>query len=163
MNELHVIMTKVRQPFLAAFKLILLTFFLYTTSAVAQDKSVFSLEKERYRVIAVKNDTNQIESVSNIAELTRPTTIYLPNAFTPDQDDNNDRFGAVGINVEKYELRIFNRWGELIFESNRIENKWDGRHQGQPVPDGVYVYTLVAKELVSGKNITKTGTVTLLL
>lgn len=156
-------MNLAQSPFSVVCKVILMALFVLTTSANAQDKSSFSLEKERYRVVAVKQDTKRVESISNIVELVKSTTVYLPNAFTPDHDGANDRFGVVGINVEEYELKIFNRLGELLFESRDITNKWDGTHLGKPVPDGVYVYTLVAKELVTGKNISKTGTVTLLL
>jgi len=144
-------------------KLILLALFIIVKVGSAQNKPSYSNEKEVFRVVAIKDDSRRIESISNTIEFERPTTIYLPNAFTPDHDGSNDQFGAVGINVEEYQLKIFNRWGELIFESSDIAYKWDGSHKGQPVPDGVYVYTLVAKELVTGKRISKTGTVTVLL
>jgi gliding motility-associated-like protein len=144
-------------------KLILLALFTIAKVGSAQNNPTYSNEKEVFRVVAIKDDLNRIESVSNTIELERPTTIYMPNAFTPDHDGSNDQFGAVGINVEEYHLKIFNRWGELIFESSDIAYKWDGTHKGQLVPDGVYVYTLFAKELVTGKRISKTGTVTILL
>tara|TARA_R110002049_G_scaffold20846_10_gene76627 strand:+ start:793 stop:1263 length:471 start_codon:yes stop_codon:yes gene_type:complete len=138
-------------------------FLFYSATVRSQNSTTYSTEKEQYRVVAVKEATDRVESISNVVELIKPTTAYLPNAFTPDQDGTNDRFGVVGINVAEYQLKIFNRWGELIFESSDIANKWDGTHNGNLVPDGVYVYTLFAKELTTGKRITKTGTVTLLL
>lgn len=137
--------------------------FLFSKASFAQMSAIHSIGKENYRVLAIKNDTVRLESVSNSVELTKSTTIYLPNAFTPDQDGVNDKFGAIGINADNYELKIFNRWGELLFESSRIEHKWDGTHEGKPVPEGVYVYTLFAKEKATGKVINRSGTVTLLL
>jgi gliding motility-associated-like protein len=143
--------------------LFLLTFCICSTEILAQSIASYSEGKESYRVIAMNQSNETIESVSNSVELIRSTTVYFPNAFTPDNDGANDQFGAVGINVEEYQLKIFNRWGELLFESQDISSKWDGTFKGTPVPDGVYVYTFFAKELVTGKPISKTGTVTLLL
>ncbi len=68
--------------------------------------------------------------------------LYFPNAFTPNRDGLNERFAPVGNLVETYQLRIFNRWGELIFESNDIALGWDGTYKGNTVPDGVYVYVI---------------------
>ena len=136
---------------------------MFHIGANAQTKASYSKGKENYRVVAIKEDTSRIESISNTVELIKSTTIYFPNAFTPDQDGANDTFGAVGLNVEKYELKVFNRWGELLFESNNISDKWDGTHKGKRVPDGVYVYTFFAREVATGKSLSKSGTVTLLL
>lgn len=141
----------------------LLLFVFHIGGANAQTKASYSIGKENYRVVAIKEDTNRIESVSNAVELAKSTTIYFPNAFTPDNDGANDTFGAVGLNAEEYELKIFNRWGELLFESNNITNKWDGTHNGKLVSDGVYVYTFFAREAATGKKISTSGTVTLLL
>jgi gliding motility-associated-like protein len=139
-----------------------LSSFIFSMGVNAQNTTSSSIENENYRVVALKHDNSRIESISNTAELLNPSTFYLPNAFTPDQDGSNDKFGAVGINVEKYELKIFNRWGELLFESNDITHKWDGTHNGSAVPVGVYVYTFFAIEMTTRRNISKTGTVTLL-
>jgi gliding motility-associated-like protein len=149
------------RSFFIFFSLVL---FLFVSSmgVNAQNKSSYSIEKENYRVVAVKHDSKRTESISNTAELLNPSTSYFPNAFTPDQDGSNDKFGAVGINVEKYELKIFNRWGELLFESNNITHKWDGTHNGTAVAVGVYVYTFFAIEMTTRRSISKTGTVTLL-
>jgi gliding motility-associated-like protein len=59
--------------------------------------------------------------------------IYFPSAFTPDGDGLNDVFGAAGIvpGIKKFKLVIFNRWGQKVFESNRIEDKWDGTYKGK--------------------------------
>jgi gliding motility-associated-like protein len=156
-------MTAASNNFFLYIGCLLLALISFSNEITAQSKPTYSVDKPVYRVVAVKNDTARVESISNTAELLKPSTLYLPNAFTPDRDGSNDTFGAVGINVEKYELKIFNRWGELLFESNDINHKWDGTHKGSLVQDGVYVYTFYAKELTTGKNISKTGTVTLLL
>lgn len=70
--------------------------------------------------------------------------IYIPNAFTPNNDGINDILFVLG-NDEccKFEvLKIFNRWGEKVFETNDINIGWDGTHHGQLVDIGVFVYFL---------------------
>ncbi|MFT4756986.1 MAG: gliding motility-associated-like protein [Vicingaceae bacterium] len=154
-------MTSTIRVFFIFFSFVLSLLF-FSMGVNAQNKASYSIENGNYRVVAVKHDSKRIESTSNTAELLNPSTSYFPNAFTPDQDGSNDKFGAVGINVEKYELKIFNRWGELLFESNNITHKWDGTHNGTAVAVGVYVYTFFAIEMTTRRSISKTGTVTLL-
>lgn len=160
---IKITMNPVRHTYSSVFKLLLLVLILLQLKASAQNKPTYLIGKESYRVIAIKEDTNQVESTSNVVQFAKSTTIYLPNAFTPDQDGANDRFGAIGLNAESYDLKVFNRWGELIFTSTHINDKWDGTYKGKLVPEGVYVYTMYAKEAATGKAISKTGTVTLIL
>ncbi len=54
-------------------------------------------------------------------------TFYLPNAFTPDEDGTNEVFKCYGLNIEQFRMEIYDRWGELVFESNDIEVGWNGR------------------------------------
>ena len=67
-----------------------------------------------------------------------PTYFNIPNAFTPNGNNVNDVFMPVGEAVFNFKMRIFNRWGELIFESNDITKGWDGTYKGEPVPIDVY-------------------------
>jgi gliding motility-associated-like protein len=87
--------------------------------------------------------------------------LYIPNAFTPNGDGKNDFFGAEARAVVEYELLIFNRWGELIFESNDIERGWDGMYLGAEAQEGVYSYKLYAK-MPNGDRKRAIGRVTLL-
>jgi gliding motility-associated-like protein len=57
--------------------------------------------------------------------------LYIPNAFTPNSDGLNDGFKAVGIGVAQFNLQVFDRWGALVFETNDINNSWDGRINGK--------------------------------
>jgi gliding motility-associated-like protein len=67
--------------------------------------------------------------------------IFIPSAFTPNGDGNNDVFQIYGNCIASMKMRIFNRWGELVFESNDINQAWDGTYKGAVV-FGVYTYTL---------------------
>ncbi|GCD77249.1 hypothetical protein JCM31826_07310 [Thermaurantimonas aggregans] len=70
------------------------------------------------------------------------TTLYIPNAFTPNGDGRNDCFQVVGDNLSSYQIQIFSRWGELVYQSDDVSQCWDGTHRGRPVPDGVYLYVI---------------------
>lgn len=90
--------------------------------------------------------------------------IYVPNTFTPDGDGINDAFlpSLDGFAMREYNLTIWNRWGELIFETNDESEAWDGSHGGALVQDGVYIWQveLHAHEFVGRKKLR--GHVTLL-
>ena len=66
--------------------------------------------------------------------------VYVPNAITVNGDGINDVFYFKSISVEKFELMIFNRWGELLFTSDDINKGWDGTYKGQPVQIDTYVW-----------------------
>jgi len=87
--------------------------------------------------------------------------VFPPNAFTPDGDGLNDVFEIKSVGVSKYNLKIFSRWGELLYEANNLEDNWDGRANGQLVPKGTYAYQM-AYESVIGKTFYKRGTVTVI-
>jgi gliding motility-associated-like protein len=72
--------------------------------------------------------------------------IYVPNSFTPQNPDGvNDVFKAVGSNIERMKMYIFNRWGEPIHEIHDINGSWDGTYLGEPCQEGVYVWFLEYK------------------
>jgi gliding motility-associated-like protein len=66
--------------------------------------------------------------------------LTVPNAFTPNQDGWNDLFLASGVNLSYFRMQVFNRWGELLFETNDISEGWDGRKNGINCPSDVYVW-----------------------
>lgn len=69
--------------------------------------------------------------------------VFIPNAFTPNGDGNNDFWQLFGdLNgLKQVEVAVYNRIGEKVFESNNIDFKWDGTYLGTAAPEGVYVYT----------------------
>ncbi|MCD4747214.1 MAG: gliding motility-associated C-terminal domain-containing protein, partial [Bacteroidales bacterium] len=91
-----------------------------------------------------------------------PCDILIPNVFTPNSDGSNDKFYAESTDVLKFEILIYNRWGEKVFESNNINAKWDGKHNGNQCPEGVYYW--VAKIECTGFDTKRTlkGSVTIL-
>ncbi|MCF8275565.1 MAG: PKD domain-containing protein [Flavobacteriales bacterium] len=67
-------------------------------------------------------------------------TFYIPNSFTPDADRINDDFFGIGEGYVSYAMYVYDRWGELIFESNKDTYHWDGTYKGKQVQQGTYVY-----------------------
>lgn len=70
------------------------------------------------------------------------TTMYVPTAFTPDDDAYNGVFLPVILDVKNYRFEIYNRWGNKIFETDNTKEGWDGTINGNMAPDGVYVWRI---------------------
>ncbi len=88
---------------------------------------------------------------------------YIPNAITPNGDGLNDVFNVVGLGyADMYNLKIHNRWGELLFESNKISEGWDGRFMGEIVQSGVYIYIVTFRDIGSKERVFTSGNVTLI-
>lgn len=87
--------------------------------------------------------------------------LYVPNAFSPDGDGINEIFMAQGTGLRDFRLRVFDRWGELLFETEDVLRPWDGTYKGSPAPTGVYVYQIRVKALI-GETYERSGHVTLL-
>ena len=72
--------------------------------------------------------------------------LYIPNSFTPNGSAINENFSPLTIcTFERYEFIIFNRWGELVFQTSDYADKWDGKNKGSDCPVGVYVYSIFYK------------------
>ncbi len=139
---------------ISLYAIIVLTGMIVTNSLFAQDL----VENKTYRVTAYKGGNNNIVSVSNYAEVIPPLSVFIPNAFTPNGDGINDTFGVKGEGIKKFTMRIFDRWGEVIFESHSPKQQWDGTYEGKPAQSDVYVYQFTA---AGEKAETKSGSVTL--
>lgn len=79
-------------------------------------------------------------------EVKKNCYINIPNAFTPNNDGQSDYFlprQMLARNVAQFEMQIYNRWGEQVFETNGLNGRgWDGMYGGEPQPTGVYIYTI---------------------
>jgi gliding motility-associated-like protein len=70
------------------------------------------------------------------------TQLWVPNAFTPDNGGTNSLFMAQGLNIAAFRMYIYNRWGEMVFESSDLNMGWNGTFAGRPCPSGVYVWII---------------------
>ncbi|MEI8205065.1 MAG: T9SS type B sorting domain-containing protein, partial [Bacteroidota bacterium] len=68
--------------------------------------------------------------------------LVVPNVFTPNGDGKNDVFLIIGKTFETYDLKIFNRWGKLLFETHSAYEGWNGEVNKNPCPASTYYYTL---------------------
>lgn len=89
-----------------------------------------------------------------------PAKLWIPNAFSPNGDGVNDMFHPGETGVEKYVIRVFNRWGQLLSEFNELSAGWDGKVKGQPAPEDTYIYVATFENL-GGQSFQQKGTVTL--
>lgn len=118
-------------------------------------------DKNVYRVTAYKKGDGNIKSTSNTVEISPDASLYIPNAFTPNNDNINDMFGAVGEGITEFHMEIYDRWGTLVFVANDISTKWDGTFDGTPGQQDAYVYKIMAMG-DDKKKIYKSGSVLLL-
>ena len=80
------------------------------------------------------------ETDSMMIELGCEVTLFVPNTFTPNNDEHNDLFNIYGENIVDFELYVYSRWGELIFYSNDINNTWNGKINNKYYQTGTYTY-----------------------
>lgn len=90
----------------------------------------------------IENEGNCESIYTNTICIELTNDMIVPNAFSPNGDGVNDYFKATGVGVATYELNIYNRWGEKIFNSTDIGDAWDGIYNDKPAQTGVYVYEL---------------------
>ena len=69
-------------------------------------------------------------------------TLYVPNAFSPNGDGINDYFAIQGLEIVKFQVRIFDRWGLQLFYSDNISDHWSGIYEGEPVQVDTYVWKI---------------------
>lgn len=102
-------------------------------------------------------DKGCVDSIQKVIEVLDKLIFFVPNTFTPDQDDFNEVFRPIfsnGVDPEGYTLLIFNRWGELIFESHNMDVGWKGTYGADSpriVKDGTYVWKMEFREAWSDK------------
>lgn len=111
--------------------------------------------------VTVTNARGCSERVCLTVEVTKESVFYVPNAFTPNGDGLNDRFEIRQVNLTEFTMRIFDRWGKLIFESGSADLSWDGTYKGTEVAEDVYIYAITATG-IDKTEYTKRGHVTLL-
>ncbi|MCF8255950.1 MAG: PKD domain-containing protein [Flavobacteriales bacterium] len=92
--------------------------------------------------LMVVNEFGCTDTISYEVIITPHVSIYIPNAFTPDNNAHNERFTAYGENIVAFGMLIFDRWGEQIFQTADMDEGWDGSYKGAQVESGVYVYRI---------------------
>lgn len=110
-------------------------------TAIRSDSSIY------VRIKAIENSEVPDTSYSNIIKLSPLASVFLPNAFSPNDDQLNDVFSFDGVgfirdDIKEYTLRVYNRWGTKVFDADAYGDFWDGTFNEQDCPSGVYTYYL---------------------
>jgi gliding motility-associated-like protein len=108
-----------------------------------------------------------IDEATYVINFQEVTIFYVPNTFTPDQDEFNQTWGPVftqGFDPYNFDLYLFNRWGELIWESHDATARWDGSYGGKALhcPDGIYTWKIIYKPKETDEKKVITGYVNLI-
>ncbi|MFN4121714.1 MAG: choice-of-anchor L domain-containing protein [Flavobacteriales bacterium] len=103
-----------------------------TSKTVRNPSHLYPNEGEYLIIQTVTNEFGCTDTAQLRLKSDPEISFYVPNAFTPNGDGYNDIFRAFGINIQQFRMEIYNRWGELVFESNDIEYGWNGRLFNNP-------------------------------
>lgn len=109
----------------------------------------------------VNGEGYQAKSVSNEIRLIQPPMVFVPNAFSINGDGINDVWGVSHAFVKEYNLKVFNRWGEKVWENDFKGNQWDGVTRGESASNDVFIWIITYKGW-DGKFYTQKGTVTVM-
>lgn len=101
------------------------------------------------------------DSISKPITIEEAYYIFVPNTFTPDGLRHNNLFMASTVGIRSLQISIFNRWGEVVFTSDKLDFEWDGTYQGIMSPDGTYIWK-IRYFTNSGRDETITGHINLL-
>ncbi|MBC7426162.1 MAG: gliding motility-associated C-terminal domain-containing protein [Bacteroidia bacterium] len=116
-----------------------------------------------YAKLTIKNQYGCVNtSEKYILLLPADFSVYIPTAFSPNDDGLNDKFSTSSVkSISDYKMLIFNRWGDLVFTEVNPGKGWDGNYMGTQCTEGVYMYRISFKH-TNGKSYNFSGTVTLL-
>lgn len=112
--------------------------------------------------LVVEGSNGCTDSLFRVINVFPESKLYIPTSFTPNQDGKNDKFKPFGLAVaEQYSLKIFNRWGALVFESTNPSEAWDGTLNNADLPSGNYIYVIDLVDF-SREKVSESGSVLLL-
>lgn len=118
-------------------------------------------EQEFEYQIRSRSRNGAFVSSSNVILYRREAALFLPDAFSPNGDGINDNFKPSGSFYDNFQMIIYNRWGQSIFQTTDPGMGWDGTINGDRAPQGPYVYKVIIRDN-TGKDFVKNGTVLLL-
>jgi gliding motility-associated-like protein len=112
----------------------------------------------------VTNNIGCTDTLRHVVIVHQDYTLYVPNVFTPNDDSFNSAWKPVGVGIHDYTLKVYDRWGQIVFETTDFEEAWNGRYlnKGQRVPDGAYKYIISVIDYSQQKVKKITGFVTVL-
>ncbi|MBX3164397.1 MAG: gliding motility-associated C-terminal domain-containing protein [Bacteroidetes bacterium] len=116
-------------------------FFPNTNLVFGETANFFYKDEGIYPVaMLVRNNYGCTDTAIKAINVLPDFFVYVPNTFTPNNDNLNDAFRAVTRGVKEFKLSVFNRWGAKVFESTDVNQGWDGTYKGEPCKVDVYVW-----------------------
>jgi gliding motility-associated-like protein len=101
-----------------------------------------------YKVnLAISNPFGCTDTISYTIIIDPIFIIYIPDAFTPNGDNINDAFGPSVYGIKEFEMKIYDRWGQIIYHTTEKDKPWDGTINNNETQAGVYTYSIVATDL----------------
>ncbi len=104
-------------------------------------RTVTATKEGTYVVIATNKEGCVTQKATEVIDKCEPR-FFIPDAFTPDGDTNNEVLEVFGAYYTHFSMKIYNRWGEVIYATSEIEGRWDGSYKGLKVQPGVYPYVI---------------------
>ncbi|HIF14618.1 MAG TPA: T9SS type B sorting domain-containing protein [Bacteroidetes bacterium] len=137
---------------------------IWSPSYALDDSSIINptaqpLINTTYYVISMNEDSCLQTDTINV-EITDGFTNFIATAFTPNGDGKNDYFTLRGLGIKDIDIKIFNRWGESVFESSDLHFQWDGTNGGSKLAVGTYAYMVIIK-YYDNTEINKKGSINL--
>lgn len=108
----------------------------------------------------VVSDANGCTDIASVTVFAECDALYIPNAFSPNSDNENDILYVFGNCIKDMSMIIYDRWGNQVFKSNDKKDGWDGNYKDKKLNTGIFVYTLSAT-LLTGETINKKGNISL--
>jgi gliding motility-associated-like protein len=137
--------------------------YFWNTGETTSNISVSPTQTTTYSLIAINGPgCADTAFVTVIVEEMVETELFTPNIFSPNGDGSNDVFYVRGTGFDEFQLIIYNRWGEKVFETEDNSKGWDGTYEEEPLNPGVYVYYVFVRYIIDGKEVNKKGNITLI-
>jgi len=115
------------------------------TGAISNPEVSFATKGNKKITLVSVNQFGCFDTMIRDIKVKYQADVFVPTSFTPNQDGTNENFKAVGYNLKSIHMQIYNRWGEMIFESFGVNDSWNGTYKGEQVSDGVYVWLIDAQ------------------
>ncbi len=134
--------------------------YLWSTGATTPEIEIFD---PGFYILEATREQCKLSDSTLVIGTSGIQALYIPNTFTPNLDDHNEFFNAKGTGILYYEMIIFNRWGEVLFETRDLNEGWNGTYKGSVVPTGIYYYYIrYATECSFEQEFKETGTLMVL-
>ena len=109
------------------------------SNTVLSRDSIFEMKDPSAIKLTVKSKEGECYFIDDLIIIEKLCDeIHIPQAFSPNKDGENDYWKVFGLNTERISIKIFNEWGECVYASTDIEDKWDGTYNGKMCNPGAY-------------------------